>query len=109
MLWAQHLHNCIPRDLSITNEDGTETFCMAHCPVSCPTDQQICPGGVSWDGCPNPDHCMPKQNWDGCPAHCEPTCDWSKGEMFCHGEWDAATGCYGPSYCSADGCGAAGM
>ena len=99
---------CIPRSLTITNADGTETWCMPHCPMSCNQNEQVCPGGLRWDGCPNPDFCMPKEHWDGCPVHCEPTCDWNNGEMFCYGEWDEGTGCYGPSYCSTEpNCGAA--
>ena len=95
--------SCIPNNLSVVNADGSETWCMPHCPVSCYQGEQVCPGGLDGMGCPSPDYCMPQKGWNDCPVYCEPTCDWSKGEVFCPGNWDEASGCYGPSFCSTDG------
>ena len=36
--------SCIPNNNVITNADGTETWCMPHCPVSCYPEEQVCPG-----------------------------------------------------------------
>ena len=40
--------------------DGTE--CPAHCPTQCsPAYEMQCPGGQNWNGCQEPDFCVPSK------------------------------------------------
>ena len=84
--------------------------CVNHCPVYCPMDQMMCPGGmdyngdslkndrfrvlnlltssISLQGCPHPDYCTMSTvpswtNGEECPAHCPPTC--GQDEQYCGG------------------------
>ena len=84
--------------LSIDPDD----LCPSSCPVVCPPDHTMCPGGVNPDGCPMPETCMPMTfGHDGavcpamCPVHCPPD------HMWCDGGIDA-NGCKMPNTCVAN-------
>ena len=78
---------------------GPEEHCPATCPVVCPPEHTMCPGGTSPDGCPYPETCMPMIfGHDGavCPATCPVPCP--EDHMWCDGGVDA-NGCMMPNTC----------
>merc|ERR1711976_745367 len=65
--------------------------CPATCPVMCGPDTMWCAGGMSPNGCPMPNTCVPMQgppDNDGnpCPSICPTPC--GPGDMTCPGFMD---------------------
>ena len=80
--------------LSTVPSETTGEECPAHCPANCQQEEQICPGGIDFNGkssvviyihfmawydmihlsgCPQPESCMPMMNGE-CNVHCPAAC-----------------------------------
>ena len=75
--------------------------CPAHCPMKCGPEEMHCPGGMDWNGCPEPDMCIPAKGPMGndgteCPAFCPAKC--GQDDMMCNGGHDA-NNCMMPDFC----------
>ena len=73
--------------------------CPSSCPVVCPPDHTMCPGGIDAAGCPMPETCIPMtfgHDQAVCPVSCPVPC--SPDDMWCDGGVDA-NGCMMPNTC----------
>merc|ERR1711976_634273 len=80
---------CYAMDTCMQMKDSNG--CPANCATFCSEKDQLCPGGVDYNGCPMKDFCAPSDSF--CPAMC------GKGEMVCSGGFDEMGKQMSSDYC----------
>ena len=68
-----------------------------HCPMTCPSDHQLCEKSSGSEYCPKKKYCLSNKDENNCPRYCSVECE--KDQILCPGWLNPTGNCTGADYC----------